>query len=67
MNVIRRQFTKLRMRDFLIILLGTTLISIDVKYVLDPAGLVTGGVSGLAIVLLHARQLACEVEDEIGV
>lgn len=51
MNVIRRQFTKLRMRDFLIILLGTTLISIDVKYVLDPAGLVTGGVSGLAIVI----------------
>lgn len=46
-----RRLTKLRMRDALVIFLGTTIMSVAVKYVFDPAALVTGGVSGLAIVL----------------
>lgn len=50
-EVIRRQFTKMRMRDALLILIGTTIMTIDLKCVLDPAGFVTGGVTGLAIVL----------------
>ncbi len=44
---------KIRARDALVILLGTTVMSVAVKYVFDPSGLVTGGVSGLAIVLKH--------------
>ena len=42
---------KLKSRDVWTILLGSLLMSIAVKYVLDPAGLVTGGVSGLSIVV----------------
>ncbi|MQN00536.1 MAG: YitT family protein [bacterium LCO1.1] len=45
------KYFKKHVRDFFIILLGTTLVSIAVKYILDPAGLDTGGVSGLAIVV----------------
>ncbi len=51
MERITRHITKLRMRDALIIFIGTTIMSIAVKWILDPAGLVTGGVSGLAIVI----------------
>ena len=40
-------------RDFWIIILGTTIVSFAVKYIFDPAGMVTGGVSGLAIVIKH--------------
>ncbi|MCR5000064.1 MAG: YitT family protein [Lachnospiraceae bacterium] len=39
--------------DFLIIVLGTTIVTFSLKYILDPAGLVTGGVSGLAIVIRY--------------
>ena len=46
-----KRIARLRVRDALIIFFGTTIMSLAVKYVLDPAGLVTGGVSGLAIVL----------------
>ena len=53
MNQIQKLYKKIRFKDFMIIFLGTTLISIDVKYVLDPSGLVTGGVSGLAIVIRY--------------
>lgn len=45
------KYLKKHIRDFLIILLGSTLVSLAVKYILDPAGLDTGGVSGLAIVV----------------
>ena len=41
---------KLRIRDALIILLGSTIVALALKYVYDPAGLVTGGVSGLSII-----------------
>ena len=37
--------TKLRVRDAFIILLGATILTLDVKYIFDPSGLVTGGVS----------------------
>ena len=39
------------MRDALLIFIGSTIMTIDIKCVLDPAGLVTGGVTGLAIVI----------------
>ncbi len=40
-------------RDFWIIILGTTIVSFAIKYLFDPAGMVTGGVSGLAIVVRY--------------
>ena len=47
--------TKKRMerilRDLIIIIIGSTIIAFAVKYIFDPSGLVTGGVSGLAIVI----------------
>ena len=36
----------------LFILLGTGLIAVSVQYFFDPAGLVTGGFTGLAIIIL---------------
>lgn len=47
----RKLLKKLHAKDVLTILLGSTLLTIAVKYVFDPAGLVTGGVSGLSIVI----------------
>lgn len=53
------KYFKRHVRDLFIILLGSTLVALAVKYILDPAGLDTGGVSGLAIVIkrLSARYL----------
>lgn len=42
---------KIHAKDVLMILFGTTLLTIALEYVLDPSGLVTGGVSGLSIVI----------------
>ena len=41
------------LRDLLIIFIGSTIVAFAVKYIFDPAGLVTGGVSGLAIVVRY--------------
>ena len=43
-------------RDFWIIILGATIVSFAVKYLFDPAGMVTGGVSGLAIVVRYLSE-----------
>lgn len=48
-----KQKLKLRTRDVLLILLGSTVTSIATKYFFDPAGLVTGGVSGLSIIIKY--------------
>lgn len=53
--------TKLRVRDAFIILLGATLLTIDVKYIFDPSGLVTGGVSGLSIVIKYVSDRSLPV------
>ncbi|MBQ7506976.1 MAG: YitT family protein [Lachnospiraceae bacterium] len=42
---------KINFKDIGMILLGSTIMTVAVRYVLDPAGLVTGGVSGLSIVV----------------
>ena len=39
--------------DLIIIIIGATIIAFAVKYIFDPSGLVTGGVSGLAIVIRY--------------
>ncbi len=48
---------KKRLRDFVLIFIGSSVTAFAVKYIFDPAGMVTGGVSGLAIIVrtLSAR------------
>ena len=41
------------LRDAVLILIGTGLVSAAVKYIYLPAGLDTGGVSGVAVILEH--------------
>ncbi len=48
-----KQTLKLRAGDILLILLGSTITTAATKYFFDPAGLVTGGVSGLAIIIKY--------------
>lgn len=42
---------RLHAKDLLLILVGSTITTCATKYFFDPAGLVTGGVSGLAIII----------------
>lgn len=42
-----------KLRDFLFITVGAALMAVSIKMVYDPQGLVTGGVSGIGIILKH--------------
>lgn len=44
---------KSKVIEYLVIALGTVLMAIAVNFVFDPMGMVTGGVSGLAIVIKY--------------
>lgn len=44
---------RLHAADVLLILIGSTITTFATKYFFDPAGLVTGGVSGLAIIIKY--------------
>ncbi len=46
----RRQSIKRTLRELPLLIIGATLTAIATKYVYDPAGLVTGGVTGLSII-----------------
>ncbi len=46
----RRQSIKRNLREIPLLIIGATLTAIATKYVYDPAGLVTGGVTGLSII-----------------
>ena len=50
-------------RDAILMIIGATLTTIATKYVYDPAGLVTGGVSGMSIIVrsVSARHLGYEI------
>lgn len=45
-----------KLRDILFILAGTFLMSVAVNMVYDPSGMVTGGVTGIGIVIKHLTQ-----------
>lgn len=45
-----------KLRDILFILAGTFLMSVAVNMVYDPLGMVTGGVTGIGIVIKHLTQ-----------
>lgn len=53
MNLKSQRRRKLRMKDFWIIFAGTTIVTFATKYIFDPSGLVTGGVSGLSIIIKY--------------
>lgn len=46
----RRQSIKRDLREIPLLIIGATLTALATKYVYDPAGLVTGGVTGLSII-----------------
>lgn len=46
----RRQSIKRTLKELPLLIIGATLTALATKYVYDPAGLVTGGVSGLSII-----------------
>ncbi len=46
----RRQSIKRTLKELPLLIIGATLTAVATKYVYDPAGLVTGGVTGLSIV-----------------
>ncbi|MBE5960594.1 MAG: YitT family protein [Lachnospiraceae bacterium] len=48
---------KTQTRDFLFLIVGTILIALSVNWVYDPMGMVTGGVTGLAIALKYLTGL----------
>lgn len=54
MNWIRN---KQQWRDYLLITLGTAVMAVATSSIYDPAGLVTGGFSGLAIVIKQLSQM----------
>ena len=54
MNWIRN---KQQWRDYLLIMLGTAVMAVATSSIYDPAGLVTGGFSGLAIVIKQLSQV----------
>jgi uncharacterized membrane-anchored protein YitT (DUF2179 family) len=66
MKMTKKRFKKY-FTDFLIIILGTTIVTFALKYILDPAGLVTGGVSGLAIVIRYLSATYCPWEIPLWV
>ena len=46
----RRQSIKRTLKELPLLIIGATLTAVATKYVYDPAGLVTGGVTGLSII-----------------
>ncbi len=51
MEIWKSKFKKNVWLDYLLIIIGTNLMSVAIKCIFDPINLVTGGVSGIAIVV----------------
>lgn len=51
---------KTKTRDALLIIIGTLLIALSVNWVFDPMGMVTGGVTGLAIAIKYLTSFIVE-------
>lgn len=54
----RREFLKRHASDGIRIFIGSTITAFAVQYIFDPSGLVTGGVSGLAIIIKYLTENA---------
>ena len=46
--------------DYIMIIIGTAILAIGVAWFYDPIGLVTGGFSGLSIVIKHVTEVFIE-------
>ena len=46
-------------RDYILILIGASIMGFAIKNIYDPIGLVTGGVSGVAIILKNSLVCRC--------
>lgn len=51
---------KTRTRDIIFVVIGTLLVALSVNWVYDPMGMVTGGVTGLAIAVKYVTGFAIE-------
>lgn len=61
--MIKRAAEKLKIKDVLLIILGTLLMGAAINFVFDPVGLDVGGVSGLAIVIKYASVQVLKATD----
>ena len=58
------------LRDYTLILLGTFLMSVAINFIYEPLELVTGGVTGLGIIIKHFSAGAIDIrgaEDGIPI
>jgi len=53
------------LRDYIMIILGTFIIGFAIKNIYDPVGLVTGGVTGIAIILKKQLGIALWVTNTV--
>jgi len=53
------------LRDYILIILGTFIIGFAIKNIYDPVGLVTGGVTGIAIILKKQLGIALWVTNTV--
>lgn len=56
---------KMVLRDYIMIILGTFIIGFAIKNIYDPVGLVTGGVTGIAIILKKQLGIALWVTNTV--
>lgn len=56
---------KIKARDYALIILGAFLMGFSIKNIYDPVGLVTGGVSGIAIILKDQFGIALWVTNTV--
>ena len=56
---------KMVLRDYILIILGTFIIGFAIKNIYDPVGLVTGGVTGIAIILKKQLGIALWVTNTV--
>ena len=56
---------KMVLRDYILIILGTFIIGFAIKNIYDPVGLVTGGVTGIAIIMKKQLGIALWVTNTV--
>ena len=56
---------KMVLRDYILIILGTFMLGFAIKNIYDPVGLVTGGVTGIAIIMKKQLGIALWVTNTV--
>lgn len=60
-------YKKSRVKDYVLIIVGTFLMAIAINFIFDPMELVTGGVTGIGIIIKHLAEGVLDVEIPIWV